>query len=93
MCILYNDWPYGLDPKIVHLVVWTKFSLEDDEDTGELTKETRTRIDRYVDETFKARVPAENVSIYNLFQRWVSRVVMALLWLWIGLNTLGQIKF
>ena len=30
MRILYNDWPYGLVDGIVHLVVWTKFDLEDD---------------------------------------------------------------
>lgn len=25
--ILFNDWPYGIDPQIIHLVVWTKFEL------------------------------------------------------------------
>lgn len=25
--ILCNDWPYGVDERIVHLVVWTKFEL------------------------------------------------------------------
>lgn len=60
--ILCNDWPYGLDPNIVHLVVWTKFVLEDDKDTGELTKEMRAQIDAYVDKTFKPRVPSKDVS-------------------------------
>ncbi|TVY30408.1 N-acetylglucosamine-induced protein [Lachnellula hyalina] len=32
--VLCNDWPYGIDGRIVHLVVWTKFVLEDDEATG-----------------------------------------------------------
>ncbi|CAN9332563.1 unnamed protein product [Alternaria alternata] len=22
--ILYNDWPYGIDADVVHLVVWTR---------------------------------------------------------------------
>ncbi len=62
LCILYNDWPYGLDPNIVHLVVWTKFVLEDDKDTGDLTKEMRAQIDEYVNKTFETRVPSKDVS-------------------------------
>ncbi|KAL8853586.1 MAG: hypothetical protein Q9221_001572 [Calogaya cf. arnoldii] len=60
--ILYNDWPYGIDERIVHLVVWTKFELPDDPDTKELTKEMRAEIDEYVDKTFRQTVPGENVS-------------------------------
>ncbi|KAL8802355.1 MAG: hypothetical protein Q9200_006607 [Gallowayella weberi] len=59
--ILYNDWPYGIDERIVHLVVWTKFSLPDDPSTQELTKEMRREIDGYVDRTFCQVVPKENV--------------------------------
>ncbi|KAL8997299.1 MAG: hypothetical protein Q9169_003391 [Polycauliona sp. 2 TL-2023] len=59
--ILYNDWPYGIDERIVHLVVWTKFDLPDDPDTQELTKEMRREIDEYVNETFCQLVPKENV--------------------------------
>lgn len=60
--ILYNDWPYGVDTKIVHLCVWTKFVLEDDPKTGELMPEMRWQIDKYVDKTFKSRVPVGDVS-------------------------------
>lgn len=60
--ILYNDWPYGIDERIVHLVVWTKFDLPDDPDTKELAKEMRGDIDEYVDKTFCQAVPKENVS-------------------------------
>ena len=34
--ILFNDWPYGIDTDITHLVVWTKFSLEEDMASEEL---------------------------------------------------------
>lgn len=54
--ILYNDWPYGLDPRIVHLVVWTKFELEDDPETGLSTPESRREIEQYVHKTFASRV-------------------------------------
>ncbi len=60
--ILYNDWPYGIDERIVHLVVWTKFDLPDDPNTKELTTEMRREIDEYVNKTFGHAVPKENVS-------------------------------
>lgn len=59
--VLYNDWPYGIDPKIVHLVVWTKFELEDDPKTDDLTEKAREEIEDYVDHTFGERVGKENV--------------------------------
>lgn len=64
--VLYNDWPYGLDPKIVHLVVWTKFELDDDPDTGEVITAMRGLIEKYVDETFKSKILAENVREISL---------------------------
>ncbi|KAJ5337662.1 hypothetical protein N7452_004390 [Penicillium brevicompactum] len=54
--ILYNDWPYGVDKDIIHLVVWTKFALEDDPVTDDVTANTRAAIDSYVQRTFW-RVP------------------------------------
>ncbi|KAI9876771.1 MAG: hypothetical protein M1830_005740 [Pleopsidium flavum] len=59
--ILYNDWPYGIDERIVHLVIWTKFDLEDDPATDDLTPEARKQIDDYVNRTFCSRLPSENV--------------------------------
>jgi Protein of unknown function (DUF3605) len=59
--ILYNDWPYGVDEKIVHLVVWTKFDLEDDPSTDDLTPKARGEIDDFVNRTFCTRVKSENV--------------------------------
>lgn len=53
--ILYNDWPYGIDPNIVHLVIWTKFELEDNPDTGLATPESRQEIEEYVQKTFRSR--------------------------------------
>lgn len=61
--ILWNDWPYGIDEKIVHLVVWTKFELEDDEKTGDLTDKARGEIEGFVGKTFGDKVGRENVSV------------------------------
>ncbi|EME83693.1 uncharacterized protein MYCFIDRAFT_85064 [Pseudocercospora fijiensis CIRAD86] len=52
--ILYNDWPYGIDERIVHLVVWTKFELLSDpaSEIGDMAPETRRLIQEFVDRTF-----------------------------------------
>ncbi|KAK5107310.1 hypothetical protein LTR62_001403 [Meristemomyces frigidus] len=49
---LQNDWPYGLDKRIVHLVCWTKFTIPEDEETADLSSETRRVIDGFVERTF-----------------------------------------
>ncbi|KAK3215611.1 hypothetical protein GRF29_8g533368 [Pseudopithomyces chartarum] len=67
--ILYNDWPYGIDDKIVHLVVWTKFELEDDAETGYSTPESHQQIDGFVQRTFGGKVKPEN---YAWFKNWRS---------------------
>ncbi len=56
MRILYNDWPYGIETDVIHLVVWTKFELPDDPATGDLTAGAREAIERYVQATFCSRV-------------------------------------
>ncbi|KAL4811019.1 hypothetical protein BDV18DRAFT_128412 [Aspergillus unguis] len=61
MRILHNDWPYGLDEGIVHLVVWTKFDLEDDPATDDLTPRARQEINDYVDKIFCSRMPPGQV--------------------------------
>lgn len=60
--ILYNDWPYGIDPKIVHLVVWTKFSLDEEPATGELTSQARHEMEKFVRETFLPHIDSAKVS-------------------------------
>lgn len=50
--ILYNDWPYGIDPDITHLVVWVKFLLEDDPETGFLTTESHELVEDFVQRAF-----------------------------------------
>ena len=59
--ILYNDWPYGLDKGIVHLVVWSKRQLEQDPRTGDLTLAARRTVDEYVTRKFRVPVGSERV--------------------------------
>ncbi|KAL0939384.1 uncharacterized protein CTRU02_205995 [Colletotrichum truncatum] len=59
--ILCNDWPYGIDERIVHLVVWTKFEIEEDPATGDLTDTARNEIEAYVDKTFRSKTKPDSV--------------------------------
>ncbi|KAI1333266.1 hypothetical protein F5Y16DRAFT_8392 [Xylariaceae sp. FL0255] len=67
--ILRNDWPYGIDPKIVHLVVWTKFQFEEDPSTTDLTERCRAAIDGFVQKTFGSTIPKDQ---YIWFKNWSS---------------------
>ncbi|KAI4740693.1 hypothetical protein E4T50_08884 [Aureobasidium sp. EXF-12298] len=67
--ILLNDWPYGIDSRIVHLVVWVKFQLEEDAISGDLTDAARRQLDLYVDQTFRDHVGAGNCI---WFKNWAS---------------------
>ncbi len=50
--ILYNDWPYFLEEGIKHLVVWTKFPLDENPETGEVLPETEAQIEAFIKRTF-----------------------------------------
>ncbi|EMC99832.1 hypothetical protein BAUCODRAFT_63054 [Baudoinia panamericana UAMH 10762] len=59
--ILYNDWPYGVDHRIVHLVVWTKYVFPSDPSTTDLTPQARRQINDFVDEVFVSNCGREDV--------------------------------
>lgn len=69
--IRYNDWPYGIDLDIVHLVVWTKFELQEDQNNGDLTAQARSEVEEFVNQTFCAE---DGVSRDSLawFRNWSS---------------------
>jgi len=55
--VLYNDWPYHIDPDITHLIVWTKWQMDDEPDTEEPTVETRTEVEEFIRRTFCSNEP------------------------------------
>ncbi|KAL1847199.1 hypothetical protein Plec18167_002042 [Paecilomyces lecythidis] len=66
--VLRNDWPYGLAPGITHLVVWLKTPVAVKPEDGDVTDESRARIEEFVQRTFVDRLkragfanPKENV--------------------------------
>ena len=64
--ILLNDWPYGFSENIVHLVIWTRFTLDSDPATGDTTERSRELIDLYVNHVFGDYVEAGKVLLTNL---------------------------
>ncbi|KAF2773472.1 hypothetical protein EJ03DRAFT_305828 [Teratosphaeria nubilosa] len=69
--VLLNDWPYGLDPRIAHLVVWTKHALPADPGSaiGDMLPATRAAIQEFVDERFVEECGREKVL---WFKNWAS---------------------
>ena len=59
--IIYNDWLYGLTSDITHVVVWMKTRLAITEQ-GELTAESRTIVEEFVDPTFIQQMRFEGAS-------------------------------
>ena len=50
--ILRNDWPYGIDIDITHMVIWTRFALELDPVTNNITTSARAAIENFVVKVF-----------------------------------------
>ena len=46
--------------------MWTKFELDDDPETDDLTDKARAEIQEYVDKTFSRKVGKDNVSFFVL---------------------------
>lgn len=71
--ILFNDWPYAIEPDVSHLVVWTKFLIEDDPLTDDLTEKSRELLEDFVRRTF-CRGSADAVPREHIvwFRNWKS---------------------
>ena len=54
--ILRNDWPYGCDPGIHHLVVWMKTRVPVNPEDGSLVESSREMIDAFVRDKFAQRL-------------------------------------
>jgi hypothetical protein len=69
---LLNDWPYGLDHDITHIVVWSRTLIPVDENTGDLTPESREVVKQFVKTYFVDRLGAGGEENVMWFKNWVS---------------------
>ena len=77
--ILPNDWPYGFEPGIKHIVVWSRTPIAVDDTRGDVTIESKRVIEEFVHRQFvctlatKADISlAEAGSRVMWFKNWVS---------------------
>jgi len=54
--ILVNDWPYGYEPGIKHIIVWLKTRLETEPTKGDMTPRSRQQVENFIQKTFVERV-------------------------------------
>jgi hypothetical protein len=72
--IMPNDWPYGLEKGITHLIVWIKHRLEVQPPQGDMTPRARRLVEEFVQRTFVDRVqdlPAAKEKVL-WFKNWVA---------------------
>ncbi|KAL8792744.1 MAG: hypothetical protein Q9195_004631 [Heterodermia aff. obscurata] len=71
--ILPNDWPYGMEHGISHLVVWLKTRLVVEGEEGHLTAESRALIAEFVKKVFEERLAQHGLSGDRIlwFKNWV----------------------
>ncbi|RDA84504.1 hypothetical protein CP532_0961 [Ophiocordyceps camponoti-leonardi (nom. inval.)] len=70
--VLRNDWPYGMEPGISHLVVWSRTPIPTDAETGDLTSESRALIQNFVKRYFVASLGPEGENRVLWFKNWVA---------------------
>lgn len=76
--VLLNDWPYGFEPGIKHLLVWSRTPIAVDDVRGDVTPQSRKLIEGFVEIFFVRRlaealgVKAEARGRVMWFKNWVS---------------------
>ncbi|KAK2030950.1 hypothetical protein LX32DRAFT_585600 [Colletotrichum zoysiae] len=70
--VLANDWPYGLDAGITHIVVWSRTIIPTDPDTGDMTSESRRTVQEFVDRYFVDSLGEGGAERVVWFKNWVA---------------------
>lgn len=70
--ILLNDWPYGMDEGIRHIVVWTRTPIPADNEKGDLLPESRKLLVEFVQKTFIDPLGPGGEDKILWFKNWVA---------------------
>lgn len=70
--VLLNDWPYGLEPNITHIVVWTRTLIPTDSETGDLTATSRAQVEDFVKSYFVDTLGPGGEGRVLWFKNWVA---------------------
>ncbi|KAH0594922.1 hypothetical protein MHUMG1_07220 [Metarhizium humberi] len=70
--VLLNDWPYGLESNITHIVVWTRTFIATDDDKGDMTPESRALVEAFVKRYFIDSLGEGGEDKVLWFKNWVA---------------------
>jgi len=71
--VLPNDWPYGFEPGITHIVVWSRTPIATDPDRGgDMTPESRELVAAFVKRFFVDRLGPGGEDRVMWFKNWVA---------------------
>ncbi|KAG6321301.1 hypothetical protein E4U22_002078 [Claviceps purpurea] len=70
--ILLNDWPYGLENNIAHLVVWTRTPIPTDDEMGDMTPESRALVAGFVRRCFVDALGENGKERVLWFKNWMA---------------------
>ncbi|KAG6005063.1 hypothetical protein E4U21_000519 [Claviceps maximensis] len=70
--VLLNDWPYGLERNITHLVVWTRTPIPTEDEKGDMTKESRALVADFVTRYFVDSLGDGGEQRVLWFKNWVA---------------------
>ncbi|KPM36256.1 hypothetical protein AK830_g10310 [Neonectria ditissima] len=70
--VLINDWPYGLDPEIRHIVVWLRTGIPTDPETGDMTPESRALCAAFIKRYFADSLGPDGGDRVVWFKNWVA---------------------
>ncbi|KAI7362840.1 hypothetical protein KC354_g6964 [Hortaea werneckii] len=70
--VLVNDWPYGFEEGIHHLLVWSKTPIPVDDEKGDVTPESRRLIEEFIEEFFVRPLGEGGKDQVQWFKNWVS---------------------
>lgn len=70
--VLINDWPYGTEPGIIHMVVWTRTFIPTTPEKGDMTRESRQQIRDFVQRYFIDELGPGGDKNVVWFKNWVS---------------------
>jgi Protein of unknown function (DUF3605) len=67
-----NDWPYGLQPDITHIVVWSRTIIPTDPETGDMTPSSRAIVQSFVQRYFTNSLGPGGDHKVMWFKNWVA---------------------
>lgn len=70
--MLKNDWPYGFEPGISHIVVWTRTPIATDDTVGDMTLESRKTVSDFIKHFFVDRLGPRGEDKVLWFKNWVA---------------------